>query len=188
MDKINIGTQGFTLPMPQAILGTHYQGRPTYMALGWATRVNFKPALLAVGVNRKHVSRDAVLDCGQFSVNFPTVDMVQVTDYVGLVSARNVDKSEVFDCYYGELDKAPLITDCPLAIECEVRQVVDFETNSLIIGEIAGTWCEERFMTDGAPDIQKIRPFVLTMPDNRYWSIGECVGHAWKDGKALKDK
>lgn len=28
--------------------------------------------------------------------------------------------------------------------------------------------------------------FVLTMPDNKFWSIGECVRHAWKDGKALK--
>ena len=49
------------------------------------------------------------------------------------------------------------------------------------------TW-EERFLTDGVPDIQKIKPFVLTMPDNRFWSIGDCVGHAWKDGKMFKNE
>ena len=30
MEKINIGTHGFTLPMPQSILGTYYEGKPNY--------------------------------------------------------------------------------------------------------------------------------------------------------------
>ena len=32
----------------------------------------------------------------------------------------------------------------------------------------------------------KIKPFVLTMPDNRYWALGECIGKAWQEGKILK--
>ena len=41
-------------------------------------------------------------------------------------------------------------------------------------------------MSDGKPDVQKIKPFVLTMPDNRFWAIGECVGKAWDAGKVLR--
>jgi flavin reductase (DIM6/NTAB) family NADH-FMN oxidoreductase RutF len=112
--------------------------------------------------------------------------MVAVTDYTGLVSGKRVDKSELFDLFYGQLKAAPMIKDCPLTIECKLHSRVDLPTNSFFIGEIMGAFTEERYLSDGILDIKKANPFVLTMPDNRYWSIGECVGNAWKDGKALK--
>ena len=43
-------------------------------------------------------------------------------------------------------------------------------------------------MADGYVDVEKVRPFTLTMPDNRYWAVGEQVGRAWHDGKALREK
>lgn len=39
---------------------------------------------------------------------------------------------------------------------------------------------------DGKPDIKKINPFTLTMPDNCYGRVGEMAGRAWSDGKKLK--
>ena len=45
---------------------------------------------------------------------------------------------------------------------------------------------EERFLTDGKPDVKKINPFTLTMPDNHYWRVGETAGRAWSAGKKLK--
>ena len=32
--------------------------------------------------------------------------------------------------------------------------------------------------------MKKTNPFVLTMPKNHCWSIGECVRHAWRDRTA----
>jgi hypothetical protein len=29
---------------------------------------------------------------------------------------------------------------------------------------------------------------MLSMPDNGYWSVGELVGRAWSDGKAMKKR
>jgi hypothetical protein len=37
---------------------------------------------------------------------------------------------------------------------------------------------EERFLAEKKLDIEKIRPFTLTMPDNNYWSVGSLVGKA----------
>lgn len=187
MEKINIGTHGFALPMPQCIVGTRYEGKANYMAVGWVTRVNFKPQLIGIGINKGHATNAGIRECGEFSINFPSVDMVSVTDYVGLVSGKREDKSGLFDAFYGELKSAPLIRECPLSMECRLYEAVELPTNTFFIGEIVGTWCEERFMTDGHPDIKKINPFVLTMPDNRFWAIGDHVGDAWKAGKALKN-
>ncbi len=54
------------------------------------------------------------------------------------------------------------------------------------IGDIVDVCTEERFMTDGKPDVKKINPFTLTMPDNHYWRVGEMAGRAWSAGKKLK--
>jgi hypothetical protein len=67
-------------------------------------------------------------------------------------------------------------------------ETVQLPSNSFLIGEIVGAYSEERFLTDGVPDIKKINPFLLTMPDNGYWSVGELVGRAWSDGKAMKKR
>jgi flavin reductase (DIM6/NTAB) family NADH-FMN oxidoreductase RutF len=154
------------------------------MALDWLTRVNFQPAMLGICVNRVHASNEAVRDSGEFSVNVPSVDMVDITDYTGLVSGKNVDKSGLFEIFYGQLKSAPMIKLCPLSIECKVIQTVDLPTNTFFIAEIIDIYSEDRFLTEGKPDVKKINPFLLTMPDNSFWSIGECVGKAWNAGKA----
>lgn len=178
----------FSFPWAQTILGTHLKGKVNFMALDWLTRVNFKPAMLGICVNKMNASHEAIADTGEFSVNLPSSDMVEVTDYTGLVSGRSTDKSDLFKVYYGEIKSAPLIENCPLSMECKVNQTVNLPTNSFFIAEIINIYIEEKYLTDGEPDIKKINPFLLTMPDNRFWSIGECLGNAWNAGKKIKEE
>lgn len=49
-------------------------------------------------------------------------------------------------------------------------------TNSFFITEIINIYCDKEYMTDGKPDVEKINPFVLSMPDNRFFSLGPCIG------------
>jgi flavin reductase (DIM6/NTAB) family NADH-FMN oxidoreductase RutF len=176
----------FCLPWAQTILGTHLEGKANFMALDWLTRVNFSPPMLGICVNKNNASHAAIADTGEFSINVPSVDMVEVTDYTGLVSGKRVDKSGLFEVFYGELKSAPMITDCPITIECRVSQTVDLPTNTFFIADIVNIYSEERFLTDGKPDVTKVRPFVLTMPDNTFWAIGESIGKAWNAGKSLR--
>lgn len=188
MGKIVIEKNLFCLPWTQTLLGTQVHGKANFMALDWLTRVNFQPAMLGICVNKGHASNGAIRDNGQFSVNIPTVDMVAVTDYCGIVSGHKEDKSNLFEVFYGELQAAPLIVSCPLNLECLLVQTVDLPTNSLFIGEIINIYSEDKYLDNGKPDVKKIRPFLLTMPDNRFWSVGEQVGNAWKDGVAYQKK
>jgi flavin reductase (DIM6/NTAB) family NADH-FMN oxidoreductase RutF len=188
MDKTEIDKGLFCLPWTQTILGTHLDGRVNFMALDWLTRVNFNPPMLGICVNKQHASHGAILITKEYSVNIPTVDMVEITDYTGLVSGKRVDKSKLFEVFYGELKAAPMIIKCPITMECRVTEVVSLPTNSFFIGEIVSIFSEERFLTDGKPDVKKINPFLLTMPDNRFWSIGDCVGKAWNAGSVLRDQ
>jgi flavin reductase (DIM6/NTAB) family NADH-FMN oxidoreductase RutF len=188
MSKITIEKSAFCLPWTQTLLGTHVNGKANFMALDWLTRVNFQPAMLGICVGKGHASHAAIRETGEFSVNIPTVDMVAVTDYCGIVSAAKTDKSKLFEIFYGELKSAPMIADCPLTMECKLVQSVDLPTNTLFIGEIKNIYSEEKYLENGKPDVKKVRPFLLTMPDNRFWSVGEQVGHAWKDGVQYREK
>jgi flavin reductase (DIM6/NTAB) family NADH-FMN oxidoreductase RutF len=70
-------------------------------------------------------------------------------------------------------------------MECKVLQTIDLPTNTFLIAEIIDIYSEDGFLTGGKPDVKKINPFLLTMPDNRFWSIGECVGKAWNAGTTV---
>ena len=186
MKKIFEQKNLFCLPWTQTILGTHLNNRVNFMALDWLTRVNFKPAMLGICVNKGNATHGAILDTGVYSINVPSADMVAVTDYTGLVSGKRVDKSGLFEVFYGDLPAAPMIRACPLTMECRVEQRVELPTNSFFIAEIVNIYCDEQFLTGGNPDPEKIKPFVLTMPDNRFWSLGSCIGRAWDAGKNLQ--
>jgi flavin reductase (DIM6/NTAB) family NADH-FMN oxidoreductase RutF len=188
MSKIKVEKSLFCLPWTQTLLGTHIQGKVNFMALDWLTRVNADPAMLGICVGKGHASNLAIRETNQFSVNVPTVDMVEVTDYCGIASGKRDDKSKLFEVFYGELKAAPLITACPLNIECAVVQTVELPTNTFFIAEIVTIFSEEIYLTGNKPDVKKIRPFLLTMPDNRFWSVGEHVGNAWKDGMKFREK
>jgi len=176
----------FCLPWAQTILGTQLNGKINFMALDWLTRVNFRPALIGICVNKVNASHEAILGTGEFSVNLPSVEMVEVTDYTGLVSGKRIDKSNLFEVFYGDLNAAPMIKACPLSFECKLTQTVDLPTNYFFIAEIINIYTEERFLTDNKPDIKKMNPFLLTMPDNNFWAIGESIGKAWDAGKNYK--
>lgn len=184
--KKNISEKAlFSLPWTQTILGTHLKGKINFMALDWLTRVNYLPPMIGICVNKKNASHEAILETEQFSINVPSVKMVEITDYTGIVSAINADKSDLFEVFYGELKSSPLIKECPLNVECKLYQSVDLPSNYFFIAEIINIYANENCLTDGIPDIKKINPFLLTMPDNRFWSVGEGVGKAWHDGREI---
>jgi flavin reductase (DIM6/NTAB) family NADH-FMN oxidoreductase RutF len=183
MEKIKLDKNSFLYPMPMVLVGSVVDGRANFMAVGWVSRVNFKPPMMAVALGKFHYTNAGIQRNKTFSVNIPGIDLMEKVDYCGIVSGEKTDKSKIFDVFYGELPTAPMIRECPLTLECRLVNTVDLPTNGLFIGEIVGAYSEERYLTGGKPDITKISPFTLTMPDNNYWKIGENAGKAWSVGQ-----
>lgn len=185
MNRIKINNNAFVYPMPMTIVGAEVNGKANFMAVAWVTRVCYQPPLIAVSLNKAHYTNAGVHEHKCFSVCIPDINLMEKTDYSGIVSGKKTDKSALFTVFKGETTGAPMIDECPLCMECKVHSVVDFPTNELFIGEIVGAYIKEEFITDGKPDIKKMNPFVLTMPDNFYWSVGEQLGKGWSIGKNL---
>jgi flavin reductase (DIM6/NTAB) family NADH-FMN oxidoreductase RutF len=124
-----------------------------------------------------------------FSVNVPSVDIAVETDYCGIESGSKVDKVEVcgFKTFYGNLETAPMVEQCPVNLECRVMHLLDVGSHILVVGEIMETYISEEFMTDGRPDVAKIKPFAFNPgPGGDYQAFGEPVGEAFSIGLGLR--
>jgi flavin reductase (DIM6/NTAB) family NADH-FMN oxidoreductase RutF len=185
MAKVKIDSNVSIYPMPVVLAGATVGGKANFLAIGWIARVNDRPPMVALSLSKGHHTNVGIREYREFSVNFPGLDLLEKTDYCGLVSGREKDKSGIFTLFHGDLKHAPMIRECPLTFACKLVNIVALPSNDLFIGEIAEAFAEEACLTSGAPDIAKMTPFTLTMPDNTYWKIGERAGKAWEAGRAL---
>lgn len=185
MDKVRLDPE-ILPPMPVTLAGAVVDGRPNFMAAAWVTRVEHKPPMVGVSIaHRQHTGR-GIRENGAFSLCLPGPGLVELTDYCGLVSGRTADKAARFEIFYGDTPGAPMIRQCPLCLEMTLSQAVELPLHTFFIGEIVAGWADGAILTDGRPDVTKYNPLLLTMPDNRYWTLGEHVADAWSAGKALK--
>lgn len=187
MEKEQIGNN-FFIPMPVVLVGTQVNGKDNFMTVGWCARANANPPMVVCGIGNHHYTPKGISETKTFSVNLPSSDLLVKTDYCGLVSGEKTDKSKVFDVFYGTLKTAPMIRECPVSLECRLVRIVPLPTNSLHIGEIVGAYADGRVIKDKKPDFPEIDPLFLTMPDNRYWTLGRYAGDAWSAGKKLKQE
>jgi flavin reductase (DIM6/NTAB) family NADH-FMN oxidoreductase RutF len=185
MGKIEIDKKRVFYPMPCCLVGANVAGKPNYLTVAWFSMVNPDPPYVALAMNKAHYTNSGIKENKTFSVNIPSVQMAEVTDYCGLVSGRKVDKAGLFETVYGKLKTAPMIRECPFSAECRLVQSVELPGEELFIGEIVASYCEESYLTEGAPDVKKINPLVLLMPDRKYLALGQEIGPAWKMGKKL---
>lgn len=181
-EKINIGSNVY-LPMPVALVGSVYYGKTNFMEVGWISRVNANPPMICIGVNKGHQTCIAVLRSKVFSVNFPDPSLVAETDFCGLNSAKDTDKSQVFETFTGQLKNAPMISKCPLCMECRLEKTMEFASNIVFVAKIVACYTQSEYITDGRIDFEKVNPLFVTMPDNRYWTLGENIAQAWHVGR-----
>ena len=116
-----------------------------------------------------------------------TADYVAACDYVGLVSGnKEPDKfaKAGFHATKSEFVDAPLIDELPMALECEAVSY-DPETCRLV-GRIVNVSADESVLGEnGKVDVGKLRPITFDTMNNQYLVLGEKVGQAFREGKAL---
>jgi flavin reductase (DIM6/NTAB) family NADH-FMN oxidoreductase RutF len=189
MGKILMGPQTLIYPAPAVLVGANVDGKPNFMTVAWCGIANGEPPTVSVALRHIRYTLRGIRQTLTFSVNVPSTDMVKETDYCGIISGSKVNKVAVcgFKVFYGKLGDAPLIEQCPVNLECKVMHMLDLGSHSLIIGRIEETHVSESCLTDGQPDVTKIRPFAYaTAPARHYQALGEVVAKAFSIGNELK--
>jgi len=188
MGKVALGPQTLVYPMPAMLVGADVEGRPNFMAVAWGGIACSDPPMISVAIRHARHTLKGIKQNQVFSVNIPSVEQVKETDYCGMVSGSKADKARAcrFKVFNGKLGNAPLIEQCPVNLECKVVQILDLGSHSLVIGQIEETYVSEDCLTEGRPDVDKIKPLTyVTSPAARYQGLGEVVGKAWSVGKHL---
>jgi flavin reductase (DIM6/NTAB) family NADH-FMN oxidoreductase RutF len=179
-----LGSQNALYPMPVTIVGALVDGRVNFINIAHVGIFNAAaPHRISLGMGKAHFTTAGIRANKAFSVNLPSQDMVTVADYVGLVSGKSVDKSKVFDVFWGELAGAPLIKSCKVAMECRLVETVDARTHDVFVGEIVATWADPAVLTDGRIDLGKVRPLLFDMSSREYWTLGPSIARCWSEGK-----
>ena len=189
MSKILMGPLTSIYPMPVFLVGANVNGKPNFMTVGWGGIVDGAPPMISVAIDNSHYTLVGIRQNMAFSVNVPSVDLLREADYCGITSGAKVDKVEVcqFKVFYGKLDNAPLIEQCPVNVECKVVHILGLVSHSLVVGRIEETHVSESCFTDEQPDVAKIKPFVyIGAPQRQYRPLGEVVAKAFSVGQELR--
>jgi flavin reductase (DIM6/NTAB) family NADH-FMN oxidoreductase RutF len=188
--KKNLGPVNALYPSLTVILGAVVEGKPNFLTVAHVGVMNHgTPQYLSFGLGKVHYTNQGIHLHKEFSVNIPSENLMVETDYVGLVTGKNTDKSTLFDLFYGELQHAPMIQACPVTMECRLHSVVDFPTHDVFIGEIVATHADPAVL--GPKDIidgAKVKPLLFEMSSLQYFSLGRPLGKCWSVGKQLKQK
>ncbi len=188
MTKIKLDQRFSPYQMPSVIIGTIIERRPNFMLCTWISRVNRTPPVWMVSINRKHLTMQGIKVNATFSMNFPSIDLVEKADYVGITSGRDSDKSSVFKIFYGET-QAPMIEECVLNMELEVEEIIERPDHFIVLGKSINTYVNEHVLVDNKPDMKKMNQIVYTGAEGQpsYWTIGDKIGKAFTIGKEFKE-
>jgi flavin reductase (DIM6/NTAB) family NADH-FMN oxidoreductase RutF len=175
--KATLGAKNGLYPMPLTLVGATVDGDPNYSAIAHVGVMDL--FTISISISKNYHTNSGIQEYNTFSVNIPSTGQVKEAEYCGLVSGRKTDKSKLFDNFYGKLKTAPMIQECPINMECQLVQTLEFPRHNVFIGEIVETYCEEYYLTNSTIDFSKVAPILFVMENTGYWRLGEQFEKAW---------
>ena len=147
------------LPEGVFIIGSYDEnGVPNAMNAAWGVQSDWTEITLILG---EHKTTENILKTGAFTVAFGTKDTALISDYFGMETGHRVNKIEKAGCHTRPSEKvnAPIIEEYPLTLECTLKSW-DPESGRMI-GEIVGQYADERILTDGKVDVEKMELIIF---------------------------
>ncbi|OPY33703.1 MAG: Flavin reductase like domain protein [Methanomassiliicoccales archaeon PtaU1.Bin124] len=174
------------MALPVCLIGANVKGRANFCTIAWFTVIDDDPATFGVVMAKKRCTKDGIEENGTFSLSLPGNGMAAAADYCGIKSGYDVDKSEVFDLFYGSLGSAPLIKGCPVTVECKLVNIIEFAGVDMVVGEVAETYVDDSIMEKGKASLERFDPLLYGMGGGPYYHLGEKGEKAFAVGKKFK--
>lgn len=185
----SFGQKAWVLPQPVLIIGTYNSdGTPNAMNAAWGGQWDSKEIMISMGA---HATTENLLHCEEFTVAFATKETMVASDFVGIVSAKNDPEKMLktgWTATKAEHVNAPVFTDFPMTMECRiVRKIDETDEGYNLVAEIVNILVDEAYLgEDGKPCVEKMQLITYDPVHHGYIGLGERVGRAFADGKALK--
>ena len=175
MEKI-IKKGGFPLaPLPVALISCGTVENPLALTVSWTGIVASEPFKMYISVQPIRNSHSVIKESGEFVINLPDESQLNIADFCGTNSGRNVDKFKACNITAApcEYISAPMIAECPVSIECKVSQVISLGTHDMFIADVLATHISPEHMTGEKYDFAKVSPIAYA--NSSYYKLGEFI-------------
>ncbi|MBR1739020.1 MAG: flavin reductase family protein [Ruminococcus sp.] len=183
-----------TSPLPPTLVSCKSGDEVNVLTVAWTGILCTRPPVTYISVRPERFSYGLIKESGEFAINLPTRELVRAVDWCGVRSGREHDKIAEMGLHISDCKEiaAPMIDECPVSIECKVREIVPLGSHDMFIADIVGiNAAEELLDKDGRLCLD--RAGLIAYAHGEYFELGKKLGSFGysvrkKKKKTRKDK
>ena len=164
-------------PAPPALVSCGTMEAHNVLTAAWTGIVNSEPPMTYVSIRPQRHSHSIIKEKGEFVINLPTEAIVKATDLSGVKSGRDVDKFALagLTAEPSNLVAAPGIAECPISLECKVREVTRLGSHDMFLADIVAVDVDPKYVDEkGALHMEKAG--LLAYAHGAYFGLGKQLG------------
>ena len=138
-------------PVPVVLVTSrNSEGKENVFTVAWTGTICTKPPMLSISIRPERLSYEYIKETMEFTVNLPTRKLTRETDYCGVRSGRTNNKIEEmkFTMIEGTEVKSSYIDECPVNIECTVKNIIPLGTHELFLAEVLCSHIDSRLLDE----------------------------------------
>ena len=138
-------------PVPVVLITSrNSEGKENVFTVAWTGTICTKPPMLSISIRPERLSYEYIKETMEFTVNLPTRKLTRETDYCGVRSGRTNNKIEEmkFIMKEGKEVKSPYIDECPVNIECKVKDIIPLGTHDLFLAEVLCSHIDSKLLDE----------------------------------------
>ena len=144
---------------------------------------------IALFIDEDHKTTKNIRESKAFAVSIADKAHMDVADFFGIATGNKMkDKFERtgYHAVESDLVNAPIITEFPLCMECELAEIVQTENLHAVVGLVKDVKADEKVLDEnGKVDPARLNALIFDQYQNGYYVTGEKAGRAWNAGKDL---
>jgi flavin reductase (DIM6/NTAB) family NADH-FMN oxidoreductase RutF len=137
MEKKKVEIKAAVEPKSKVLVSVRDKdGKDNALVVAYCCNCSYAPPMVMVGIVPSRYSYHMVKENPCFVVNLVSKDQKEIYKYLGSVSGRDEDKLAKINTKDGDVVNAPILTDCPVNIECTVVDSIMTGSHEMFIGKI----------------------------------------------------
>lgn len=177
MAKVAWGGGALLAPTPPVMVTCGDMENSNIITVAWTGIINTKPPRLSIAVRQSRYSYNIIKERGEFAVNLTPASLVKTADYCGIYTGAKVDKFAKTGLTKEPAQKisAPIIGECPLALECKVVDIIHHETHDLFLAEIVAVDVDDSII-DANGKLRLDKAGLAAFAHGEYYELGKRIG------------
>lgn len=190
--KKEVKKQSIIFPTPVLIVGTYNEdGSANAMNAAWGGVCASEPPAIMVAIRKARKTYENIIKRNSFTVNIPNKELMEVADFFGICSGKNVDKFKYagVNPVKSELVDAPHIGEFPVSAECKLINSMEVGSHVLFVGEIVRLIADESVVDhNNVIDVEKVGALGYDPAGSNYTLTSEIVGKAFSAGLPILER